>query len=101
MSSHLPPPSGTPQDPFASKPAKPVALFRQIVMLGPSTLADTLHSGRHSRDFTLARNDYLRSSVLVTGILFLLLTPLWLLVDYWLLPRAALTHVVPGRLFLM
>ncbi len=70
-------------------------------MLGPSTLADTLHSGRHSRDFTLARNDYLRSSVLVTGILFLLLTPLWLLVDYWLLPRAALTHVVPGRLFLM
>lgn len=71
----------------------------QIIKL--SSLYDTLHAGNHSRDFALARNEYLRSRVLVCGLLFALLTPLWLLVDLWLLPASALVFLIPGRLFLL
>ncbi len=97
-----PQPSHVPDDsPGASMPPKTTAIWRHARILGPSSLRDTLHSGHHSRDFSLARNEYLRSRVLVTGALFILLAPLWLLIDSWLLPQAALAHVVPGRLFLL
>lgn len=70
-------------------------------MIKLSSLRDTLHAGNHSRDFILARNEYLRSRVLVCGILFALLTPLWLLVDFWLLPASTLVFLIPGRFFLL
>lgn len=78
-------------------PTQPL-LWRAI---SSSSLRDTVHAGNHSRDFTLARSDYLRSRVLVCGLLFALLTPLWLLIDFWLLPTSALAFVTPGRFFLL
>ncbi|PLC50738.1 GGDEF domain-containing protein [Pollutimonas subterranea] len=84
------------------RPAKsrPVT-FAGIRAIGVSSIHDTLSSRSHSKDFAHARSDYLRSRVLIVGIIFALLTPLWVAIDAAVLPSTTLTYTVPGRIFLM
>lgn len=67
----------------------------------PASLRDTLNNRYHSRDFNYARSEYLRTRLLVVGLVFTLLAPLWLLVDYLLLPVELLSEIALGRLGLM
>ena len=65
--------------------------------LGVSSLRDTLSSRRHSRDFAYARGDYLRSRILVIGLVFLVLSPFWTLIDSYMLPDSARGYAWLGR----
>ncbi|SFB79208.1 diguanylate cyclase (GGDEF) domain-containing protein [Marinospirillum celere] len=67
----------------------------------PASLRDTINNRYHSRDFNYARSEYLRTRMLFVGLVFTLLAPLWLLVDYLLLPVELMTSVAYGRLGLM
>lgn len=53
-----------------------------------SSLRDTLTNRYHSRDFAFSHAYYMRSRVIAMGIIFLVMSPLWLLVDCWMLPNA-------------
>lgn len=72
-----------------------------IRAISVSSIHDTLSSRSHSKDFTHARGDYLRSRVLIVGIIFALLTPLWAAIDAAVLPSSTLKYVLLGRFFLM
>ncbi len=65
--------------------------------LGVSSLRDTLSSRRHSRDFAYARGDYLRSRVMIVGLIFLVLSPFWTIIDSFMLPDAARGYAWLGR----
>lgn len=67
----------------------------------PASLRDSLNNKHHSRDFNFARSDYLRSRVLFVATTFFLLAPLWILVDYLLLPAAMLSNLAISRFILM
>ncbi|SFX63506.1 GGDEF domain-containing protein [Marinospirillum alkaliphilum] len=67
----------------------------------PASLRDTLSNRYHSRDFNFARSEYLRTRVLFVGMAFTLLAPLWILVDYLLLPLELVAEVALGRFALM
>lgn len=67
----------------------------------PASLRDTLSNRYHSRDFNYARSEYLRSRLMFVALIFTLLAPLWLVVDYWVLPVDLLRPVALGRLSLM
>ncbi|WP_114416217.1 GGDEF domain-containing protein [Marinospirillum perlucidum] len=67
----------------------------------PASLRDTINNRYHSRDFNYARSEYLRTRLLFVGLVFTLLAPLWLLVDYLLLPQELLNSIIIGRLGLM
>jgi len=67
----------------------------------PASLRDSLNNKHHSRDFNFARSEYLRSRILFVAITFFLLAPLWIIVDYLLLPKEMLTNIVASRLTLM
>lgn len=75
--------------------------FTGIKAMSISSVHDTLTSQRHSKDFTYARSEYLRSRVVVISLIFLALMPLWIGVDLLLLPQASLTHTMPGRLVMV
>ncbi|MGP1613715.1 MAG: diguanylate cyclase [Pollutimonas bauzanensis] len=75
--------------------------FAGIKAIGISSIRDTLSSRRHSKDFAYARGDYLRSRVLVVGMIFAILTPLWIAIDAAVLPKSTLAYTTPGRFFLM
>lgn len=76
-------------------------MFAGIKAVGISSIQDTLSSRSHSKDFAYARGDYLRSRVLVVGMIFAILTPLWIAIDAIVLPPATLAYTTPGRFFLM
>lgn len=67
----------------------------------PAGLRDSLNNKHHSRDFDFARSDYLRSRVLFVATTFFLLAPLWILVDYLLLPAEMLSNLAISRFILM
>lgn len=67
----------------------------------PAGLRDSLNNKHHSRDFNFARSEYLRTRVLFVAITFFLLAPLWIVIDYLLLPPEMLTNLVASRLILM
>lgn len=67
----------------------------------PASLRDSLNNKHHSRDFNFARSDYLRSRVLFVATTFFLLAPLWILVDYLLLPAEMLSNLAISRFILM
>ena len=67
----------------------------------PAGLRDSLNNKHHSRDFNFARSEYLRTRVLFVAITFFLLAPLWIVIDYLLLPPETLTNLVASRLILM
>ncbi|NYT63933.1 GGDEF domain-containing protein [Alcaligenaceae bacterium] len=93
QNSPIPLPTGT---------AEPVpSLLASIGAVGISSIRDTLSCHNHSKDFAYARGDYLRSRVLVMGIVFSILTPLWVLIDLIMLPPSTLAYTTPGRFFLM
>lgn len=66
-----------------------------------SGLCDTLSSKRHSRDFNFARGEYLRLRTQVVAVVFMFLAPLWILIDYLLLPSELLNSLAVGRFMLM
>jgi len=67
----------------------------------PASVRDTLNNKHHSRDFNFARSDYLRTRVLFVAITFFLLAPLWIIIDYLLLPQDVLINIIASRLILM
>lgn len=71
------------------------------LFVGLSSLRDTLSSSHHSRDFAFAHAHYLRSRVLALGIIFTLLSPLWIVVDSLVLPAELLRYTLLGRVVLM
>ncbi|WP_163559545.1 GGDEF domain-containing protein [Halomonas sp. NO4] len=73
----------------------------QELFVGLSSLRDTLSSRHHSRDFAFAHAHYLRSRVLALGIIFTLLSPLWIVVDSLVLPAELLRYTLLGRVVLM
>lgn len=73
-------------------------VLADLTTVGASSLRDTLTSLPHSKDFTYARADYLRSRVWVIGLIFLALMPLWIAVDFLQLPESALQYAIPGRI---
>ncbi len=54
--------------------------------IGISSVRDTLSGRYHSRDFIHARMEYLRTRVMLVGLIFALLTPFWAFMDWLLLP---------------
>ncbi|GHC59555.1 GGDEF domain-containing protein [Alcaligenes pakistanensis] len=60
--------------------------WKNLQAISISSVRDTLSGKYHSRDFIHARMEYLRSRVILVGLLFALLTPLWTLMDWWVLP---------------
>lgn len=73
-------------------------VLADLTTIGASSLRDTLTSLPHSKDFTYARADYMRSRVWVIGLIFLALMPLWIAVDFLQLPESALQYTIPGRI---
>lgn len=67
----------------------------------PAGIRDSFSNKHHSRDFNFARSEYLRSRVLFVGSAFFLLAPLWILVDFLLLPAELLNSLIAGRFVLM
>ncbi len=64
-------------------------------------LRDSLNNKYHSRDFNFARSDYLRNRILFVAAAFFLLAPLWIFVDYLLLPPEMLSNLAVSRFVLM
>ncbi|MFW6345875.1 MAG: diguanylate cyclase [Halomonas sp.] len=62
-----------------------------------TSLRDTLSNRHHSLDFAYSHAHYLRHRVLAVGLIFLLLTPLWALVDVVMLPRELWGITLGGR----
>lgn len=75
-----------PKSPSTAPPQAGAETFSSLQLRGISSLRDTFCSHHHSRDFSFARGAYMRSRVLVVGSIFLLLTPLWTLLDTVMLP---------------
>ncbi|MGR2737444.1 diguanylate cyclase [Billgrantia sp. Q4P2] len=71
------------------------------LFVGLSALRDTVSSRHHSRDFAFAHARYLRSRVLALGLLFALLSPLWIVVDALVLPSELLWYSLAGRVGLL
>ncbi len=71
------------------------------LFVGLSSLGDTLSRRHHSRDFAFAHSRYLRSRVLAVGLIFSLLSPLWIVVDALALPAELLKYTLVGRVGLM
>lgn len=65
-----------------------------------SSIRDTLSSKYHSKDFTFARSEYLRTRILIISLLFVILTPFWALFDWFLLPAKSLPWVFPARVIM-
>ncbi|KAF1020645.1 MAG: Response regulator PleD [Paracidovorax wautersii] len=63
-------------------------------------LRDTASSSHHSPDFELIRGEYLRTRILLVGIAFALLAPLWIGVDYLLLPPGSFAAAAVGRVLM-
>lgn len=72
-----------------------------IATVGFSSLYDTLTSRNHSKDFSYARGNYLRKRVVVIGLIFLALMPLWTIIDLLMLPRSTLAYTVPARVAML
>ncbi|MFQ3788093.1 diguanylate cyclase [Halomonas sp. A29] len=71
------------------------------LFVGLSALHDTLSSNHHSRDFAFAHARYLRSRVLALGLIFAMLSPLWIVVDSLVLPSELLWYTLAGRVGLL
>ncbi|WP_346796615.1 GGDEF domain-containing protein [Halomonas sp. Bachu 37] len=75
---------------------KEMSLFATLL----SSLWDTLTSRHHSRDFIFAHAHYLRNRVLAVGLIFAVLSPLWVLVDGIMLPHEIQAYTQLGRLMM-
>lgn len=62
-----------------------------------TSIRDTFSNRHHSLDFAYSHAHYLRNRVLAVGVIFLLLTPLWALVDAMMLPRELWGTTLIGR----
>lgn len=67
----------------------------------PSGLSDTLTNKHHSQDFNFARSEYLRTRVMFVAMVFALLTPVWAMVDYLIIPGALYSNVLLARALMM
>lgn len=60
-------------------------------------MQDTVSSQSHSKDFVYARSEYLRTRLTTICFIFVILTPLWAIFDWFLLPKEALYVIFPAR----
>ncbi|WP_300273614.1 diguanylate cyclase [Halomonas sp.] len=87
---------GRRRHPAPSLPFAPLRAGGEL-RAGLSSLRDTFSNRHHSLDFAYSHAHYLRNRVLAVGLLFLLLTPLWALVDIVMLPRDLWGITLSGR----
>lgn len=73
----------------------------EVKTISTSVLHDTLTSHQHSKDFSYARADYLRRRVTIISLMFLALTPIWISIDILMLPRSAMTWILPARVVMI
>lgn len=66
-----------------------------------SAFNDTLTARDHSRDFVYAHGHYLRSRVMAVALIFLILSPLWLMIDIIMLPQSVQRYTLAGRFVMM
>lgn len=71
--------------------------LKSLQMLGVSSIRDTISSKHHSRDFKYARAEYMRVRVMLLGLAFAVLTPLWAFMDAMILPQWV-SNFLPVRL---
>ncbi|MDR5897387.1 GGDEF domain-containing protein [Halomonas vilamensis] len=83
-------------DPSIAKPGESSWLSNTL-----SALSDTFTNRHHSRDFVFAHGHFLRSRVMAVGFIFLLLSPLWLLIDALMLPPSVQRYTLAGRVVMM
>ena len=60
--------------------------WKNLQAISISSVRDTLSGKYHSRDFIHARMEYLRTRVMLVGLIFAVLTPFWTLMDWLVLP---------------
>lgn len=60
--------------------------WKNLQAISISSVRDTLSGKYHSRDFIHARMEYLRTRVMLVGLIFAVLTPLWTIMDWLVLP---------------
>lgn len=83
-------------DPAVTKPTETSWVNSTISVLG-----DTFTTRHHSRDFVFAHSHYLRSRVMAVGLIFLVLSPVWLLVDALMLPQVVQRYTLAGRVIML
>lgn len=62
-----------------------------------SAVQDTFSHKNHSNDFIYARSEYMRLRIKTIVVIFLLLVPLWTLLDWYLLPSSNMSVVMIAR----
>lgn len=82
----------------APREPRPPARGRTAPLL--YSLRDTASNSHHSPDFELIRSEYLRTRTLFVGVVFALLAPLWIAVDYALLPAGSFVPAAAGRVLM-
>lgn len=61
--------------------------LHDLKTLSIASLQDTFSTRYHSKDFSVARSEYLRVRVQIIALFFTLLTPLWAVMDHLALPQ--------------
>ncbi|WP_169735511.1 GGDEF domain-containing protein [Halomonas halodenitrificans] len=85
--------------PRRHQPAPPFAMPRTggELRANLTSVRDTFSNRHHSLDFAYSHAHYLRNRVLAVGVIFVLLTPLWALVDATMLPAELLCMILLAR----
>jgi len=66
--------------------------------MSTSSVRDTLSGSRHSRDFAFARAEFIHNRVFTVGLIFLVLSPFWAIIDSLMLPEATQHAAIWGRI---
>ena len=72
----------------------------QLKQLSRTSVVDTFSRRQHSNDFIFARASYFRNRVLIIGLILLILSPLWAVFDFLVLPPEGRSVVITARIFL-
>ena len=72
-------------------------MIQNIINGITSAIRDTTSSKYHSKDFVFARSEYLRARITIISLIFVVLTPLWAIFDWFLLPEESRPVVLPAR----
>lgn len=78
---------------------EPMTLGQRLLFLFEQVRGYELLGGRqHSADFNMVRAEYINTRVRMLALLFSVLTPLWIPVDYFILPEDLFLQMVTARM---
>lgn len=66
-----------------------------------SAVQDTFSHKSHSNDFIYARSEYMRLRIKTIVVIFLFLMPLWIVLDWYLLPSSTISFVMMARAIML